>query len=30
MAKKTLILDQQKIALKLQRMAYQIWEKKQW
>jgi pyrimidine operon attenuation protein/uracil phosphoribosyltransferase len=26
MAKKTLILDQQKIALKLQRMAYQIWE----
>ena len=27
MAKKTLILDQQKIALKLQRMAYQIWEK---
>lgn len=27
MTKKTLILDQQKIALKLQRMAYQIWEK---
>lgn len=26
MAKKTLILDEQKIALKLQRMAYRIWE----
>ncbi len=26
MANKTLILDEQKIALKLQRMAYQIWE----
>ncbi|HTN44969.1 MAG TPA: phosphoribosyltransferase family protein [Flavipsychrobacter sp.] len=26
MTKKTLILDQHKIALKLQRMAYQIWE----
>lgn len=26
MVKKTLILDEQKIALKLQRMAYQVWE----